>query len=161
MAKEIVNKKYIRYILLLFCVLISIAFIFSFFKTVNRGINPVNGVLDLKNWESDRDGVLRLNGQWDFYWERLLSHQEVTADSPKPDLTVDVPSIWNSYKINGKGLPGFGYGTYLLKVINATVGKPLALRMPTFSTAYELYIDDRLVSQVERSVWTKSSSHPD
>ncbi len=63
-----------------------------------------------------------------------------------PDLTAEVLKVWNSYKIDGRNLPGLGYATHRLKVINAPAGKPLSLRIPTFSTAYELYINDRLLS---------------
>lgn len=117
-------------------------------------------MLDLKSWKPELEGVLSLSGQWDFYWERFLTYQEVAAGSTVPDVTVDTPSVWNSYKINGKNLPGFGYGTYLLKVENAPEGKSLALRMPTFSTAYELYINDRLVSSNGRVSTSREEFSP-
>lgn len=114
-------------------------------KNSNR-LHPTDGVLNLKDWDPKQDGVLSLSGQWDFYWERFLTCQDIEADSIAPDIVAKVPGVWNSYKINGKGLPGFGYGTYVLKVINAPRQSPLALRIPTFSTAYELYINEELVS---------------
>jgi hypothetical protein len=144
--KEKVNKKYVKYILMLTGVLISIVFILSFLKTDNKGIQPLNGVVDLHNWDADRDRLLSLRGQWNFFWERFLSYQEVTDGSLKPDLTADVPGEWNKCKINGRKLPGIGYGTYVLKVVNAPKGKPLAMRIPPYSTAYDLYINDSLVS---------------
>lgn len=104
------------------------------------------GVLDLHNREPDENNVLSLSGEWDFYWERFLSHKELAPDRLAPDLKAEVPKVWNSYKINGRNLPGFGYATYRLKVVNAPAGEPLAMRIPTFSTAYELYVDDRLLS---------------
>lgn len=142
-----VNKK--RILLLLSSALmlfVLIAGIFSFPGTGSGRIHPQNGVLDLQGWEPTRDRPLSLSGQWKFYWDRLLNRQEIRNTGPSADIMVEIPSVWNSYKINGRSLPGFGFGTYMLKVINAPAGKPLALRMPTFSTAYELYIDDRLAS---------------
>jgi signal transduction histidine kinase/CheY-like chemotaxis protein len=120
--------------------------LFGVLKPRAQRIYPVNGQLDLRSWDESRDGILSLSGGWDFYWKRFQSYQDVVAGSPATHVTVDVPAVWNNYIINGKNLPGFGYGTYLLKVINAPVGKTLALKMPTVATAYELYIDNRLVS---------------
>ena len=129
---EKTDKKYVKYLLILSIVLISIVFIFTFLKADNKGIQTVNGVADLESWDVDRNGVLSLRGQWDFFWERFLSYQEITADSPEADLTADVPGEWNKCELNGRKLPGTGYGTYVLKVINAPKGKPLAMRIPNF-----------------------------
>ncbi len=141
--------------------LIAFIFIFNFSGPEAGRIHPEAGVLDLQSWEPDQGGVLSLSGQWDFYWERFLSYREAAAGSPSPDVTADVPSVWNSYKINGKGLPGFGYSTYLLKVVNAPAGRPLALRIPTFSTAYELYINERLVASNGRTGSDKEHHSPE
>jgi len=144
---EIKDRK--RMLLLLSGVIITvIAFtlIFSYTKLENSRLHPENGVLSLQNWEPDRDGVLSLSGEWDFYWERFLTYKETAAGRPEPDVKAVVPGVWNKYRINGRNLPGFGYGTYILRIENARPGKPLALRVPTFSTAYELYINDKLVS---------------
>lgn len=140
--------------------IIAIICIFIFSKPDNNRIYPENGVLDLQSWKPEHGGVLSLSGQWDFYWERFLTYQEVKAGSTVPDVKADTPSVWNSYKINGKNLPGFGYGTYLLKVVNAPEGKPLALRIPTFSTAYELYVNDRLVSSNGRVSTSREEFSP-
>lgn len=121
---------------------------------------PENGVLDLGEWNTKKDGALSLNGQWDFYWERFLSYEELTDRSPAPDLTVEVPEVWNSYEIKGKALPGFGHATYVLKVVNAPKGKSLALRIPTFSTAYEFYIDDQFFASNGRVGSNKDEYEP-
>ncbi len=147
MMRQITTKKRIL-ILLSAIVFAGVVFIclFSLFKPREQHIYPVNGQLNLKNWHRGRDGILSLNGEWDFYWQHFLTYRDVASGKPLPHETVDVPSVWNSYKINGKNLPGFGYGTFLLKVVNAPIGKALAVRMPTFSTAFELYMNDRRIS---------------
>lgn len=159
--KEKVNKK--RILVLLSSVAISVIaliYIFGFSKVDSNRIHPESGVLDLQNWEPKLNGALSLSGQWDFYWKRLLSYQEVTNGSSEPDVKADIPGTWNNYKINGKSLQGFGYGTYVLKVMNASEGKPLAMRIPTFSTAYELYVGDRLISSNGRVGTEKEQYSP-
>jgi signal transduction histidine kinase len=109
-------------------------------------LSPKKGVLDLNNWNPEQDGVLSLGGEWEFYWERFLTMREVEVDDLIPDVTPNVPQVWNNYRIDGEKIPGYGYGTYLLRVVNVPKGQSLALLIPTFSTAYELYIDGRLIS---------------
>ena len=32
----------------------------------------INGVLDLRDWDFDKDGPVKLDGEWEFYWKQLL-----------------------------------------------------------------------------------------
>ncbi len=131
-------------VLSVFLVVLALAGAFAFLGRDTSHVHPENGVLDLQGWHPEQDGALTLSGGWDFYWDRFLAVQDLGTDVP--DLTAEVPNVWNRYKVDGKNLPGVGYATYRLRVINAPLSRPLALRIPTFSTAYELYIDGRLVS---------------
>ncbi len=124
---------------------LAFALAFSLRAQPAGGSRPEKGVLDLLNWRPGRDNILSLNGEWGFYWQRFMADQAL-ARGATPDAYADVPSVWNRYEVNGERLPGFGYGTYALRVINAPQGQPLALRVPTFSTAYALYIDGKLLS---------------
>lgn len=145
--KEKINKK--RLIILLFCIIFCamvLACAFAFSGKLSSELHPQRGVLNLQNWQPSQDGSFNLSGEWDFYWDCFLTVQDVETAAHLPVVAADVPNVWNRYKIDGKNLPGFGYGTYVLKVVNAPQGQPLALRIPTFSTAYELYIDGRLVA---------------
>lgn len=146
--KEKTDKK--RLIVLSICILLcttALIGIFFFFVRNTSRLRPEMGVLDLQNWRPGQDRVLSLGGEWDLYWEHFLTFQEIEAKAPFPDVTADIPNVWNRYQIDGKNLPGYGYATYVLQVVNAPQGQSLALRIPTFSTAYELYIDNKLVSE--------------
>ncbi len=35
-------------------------------------INSQKGVLELSNWDFDKDGFTSLDGEWEFYWKQLL-----------------------------------------------------------------------------------------
>ncbi|MDF3002809.1 MAG: putative histidine kinase, partial [Bacillota bacterium] len=161
-VKEQMKKKWL--LVLLFCILIAVSaviYIAAFPQEDPDWPHPVNGVLNLQNWEVGKGGVLSLNGGWGFYWKHFLKPKELTATGPLPDIIADTPSVWNSYKINGEKLPGFGYGTYVLKIVNVKKGVPLALRVPTFSASYELYIDDVLVSSGGRVGRSREEYRPE
>jgi len=144
LLKENTYKVLLLFFLILFFA--AAVYLISVLLWDDSTIHPADAVLDLNNWEPGQSEALSLTGQWAFYWERILSPGEAESALQAPDVTVNIPSVWNNYILNGKKLPGYGYGTYLLKVVNVTSGKQLSLRIPTFSTAYDLYINDRLVS---------------
>jgi signal transduction histidine kinase len=135
-------------ILFMLCILLLIFIVYDTEPTHPQAaqIRVKNGVLDLRNWNPSTDGVLDLNGAWNFYWRKLLTYQKLQSNHLKPDLMVDIPGVWNDYRIKNKNLPGFGYATYVLLVKNAPLGQPLALRMSTVSTAYSLFINDQCIA---------------
>ncbi|MBD2863346.1 hybrid sensor histidine kinase/response regulator [Paenibacillus oceani] len=123
-------------------------------------------MLDLTDWDEDRDGTVKLSGDWAFYWNRLLYDRDVAdgGSSAKPDGYFAVPNVWNNYKINEKSLPGYGYATYRLQVKLREAPKEMALNIPTLSTAYRVMIDGETVAvggQVaETSLWAEADYAP-
>ena len=109
-------------------------------------IKVQNGILDIESWDLEANTPISLNGQWEFYWNQFLTASEISE--AEPDLLVQVPSTWNEYSLDGQKLPGEGYGTYRLHVRAGLLrGEILGLRIQTFSSAYRLYVDDKLVAQ--------------
>ncbi len=115
-----------------------------------RGINPsrtpeaVNGVMDLRNWDFNRNGGVHLNGRWAFY-KSLLSRE--IAGNILPAM-VAVPAPWNSISVRGSRLPAFGYGTYRLSILLPDKHPPLSVRIPDIETAYTLYVDGKKTGAV-------------
>ena len=72
----------------------------------------VNGILDLTGWSFQQDGILRLDGQWEFYRGVLLAPEDFdTAGRELGGGYAAVPSDWR-----GTGAPALGCGTYRLQV---------------------------------------------
>ncbi len=111
-----------------------------------EGIEVQNGILDIESLDFDSNSPISLNGEWEFYWKQFLTVSEVS--DIEPDLLVQVPSTWNEYSLDGQGLPGEGYGTYKLHVNKGFLPEEIiGMRIQTFSSAYRLYIDDKLVAE--------------
>lgn len=141
----VIAKK--RHYIIFFIVLI---FYLLPFWYLNSGaavqIKAQNGILNIENWDMEANTPLSLDGQWEFYWKEFLTVYEISDAGP--DLLVQVPSTWNEYSLDGQGLPGEGYGTYRLHVKTGLLqGDILGLSIPAFSSAYRLYVDDKLVAQ--------------
>lgn len=129
---------------------------------------PQKGVLDLRGTAFDDKGVISLNGEWIFYWERLLTPENYLAEtSPDMGIPVNVPSYFSNYEIEGESLPGIGYGTYKLTVIlPEDYRSALCFDIPVFDVAYKFYLNNRLVnsngrvgtSQEEEEPWYEPST---
>lgn len=146
--------------------LISIALAGNVLASSHNLPTPEKGILDLSGTVIDQQTLINLNGEWDFYWESLLTPESYPADSAEA-LLVTVPSYWQSYQINGQQLPGKGYGTYALTlVLPKGYRSTLCFEIPVFDVAYRLYINQLLVessgrvgtSRQEESPWYDPSS---
>ena len=41
----------------------------------------VNGIIDLTGWDFDKDGPVKLNGQWDFYWGKFIDPNDIITNN--------------------------------------------------------------------------------
>lgn len=140
------NGKFLQMILLLSVSLIITISIANIGNHSTSVLNQKLARIDLSAWDFDKAGIVNLNGNWEFYWNKLYTNEDLKLDLIKPDIYATVPSVWNNYKINGKSLPGFGYATYRIKIKVDAPNKNMALKIRTMSTAYKLYIDDTLIA---------------
>ncbi|WP_409251782.1 diguanylate cyclase [Bacillus sp. SCS-153A] len=134
---------------------VLIAVLFLFFSGCSHRVvdsSPVlkaeEGYIDVSDLEDDR--VVRLNGEWEFYWEqkgRILNNKQY----------IEVPSNWKS----AKGLPGHGYATYKLVIGGLKEDSRYGLTIPVVSNAYQLFIDGTLAAEVGTIGTDKTSTVPD
>jgi signal transduction histidine kinase len=108
-----------------------------------------NGALDLRNWNWQKNGIVNLTGDWEFYWQKFYD-PSLFADSffQKKEYAF-VPSFWNTYTPEKKILePDFGYATYHLLVLCPESNEQLALKFLTVESAYNLFVNGRKILQV-------------
>ncbi|MFT6909151.1 MAG: signal transduction histidine kinase/CheY-like chemotaxis protein [Oleiphilaceae bacterium] len=105
------------------------------------------GVLDLSHWNFEKDGVIKLKGEWGFHWKQLLAPNEFPSlSTSKEQNFIKLPSSWNGYKVNGEALKGDGYATYHLEVINNVPHKKLMFRTSWMSGSYNLFVNGELIA---------------
>ncbi|MFS0726405.1 7TM diverse intracellular signaling domain-containing protein [Paenibacillus sp. 1P07SE] len=98
-----------------------------------------SGIIDLQEWDAAADGPVKLNGNWELYWERLLAPDQI--DPVDRTGYIAVPGSWNGYEAEGLSLPGRGFATYRVLLALPPSEQRLALSIPGVSTAYRLWID--------------------
>ncbi|MGK5093934.1 7TM diverse intracellular signaling domain-containing protein [Deltaproteobacteria bacterium TL4] len=101
------------------------------------------GVMDLSSWNLQKNGTLKLEGEWELYWQQFLEPTDFQLTQVKPTLYFPVPKIWNHYEQEGLRLSGKGYATYRLKVLipSSLHGQIIAIYVTAPASAYRLWIN--------------------
>ena len=105
----------------------------------------VKGVIDLSQIQDRDHFILKLNGEWEFYWNRMLRPNDFKTGRIQPTYYGNVPSYWTDYPSESVKTKKEGYATYRLKVILPPgFRKALGFDLPVFDSSYDMYIGDRL-----------------
>jgi len=101
------------------------------------------GELDLSDAVTGQ--AVRLKGDWDFYWDRLLRPADFGKDR-KPDAYIRVPSTWSSSRIRGERIPAVGDATYRLTIRHPWKGREIGIKLSRIGYAFELYADSTMIA---------------
>lgn len=93
------------------------------------------GVLDLRTWDFENDGVVKLSGEFEFYFNELLNENDFKTPQKKIDY-FPIPKIWNDYELNGKKVSSFGYATYKVKILFPDNAPQIAIRSSQQATSF-------------------------
>ncbi len=101
------------------------------------------GKINLSN--INRGERIILDGEWEFYWKRLLVTEKEASVSP--DLYLPVPHCGSRYQLNGEYLPTKGFASFRLILVGYSDSRPVTAFLPDFGSAYRVYIDGSLASE--------------
>lgn len=105
------------------------------------------GVLDLSRWNFQKNGVVSLDGEWEFYWQHLLTPDDFARRNHfEKTGFIELPGAWNGYRIDGRKLGGMGFATFRLIVDTDSKERMIALNIPEMLTAYRLWINGKEVA---------------
>ncbi len=102
------------------------------------------GVLDLRQWDFARDGVIALDGEWEIYWDQFF---DAAAAPRSPDGYFTVPSSWqNAPRPNGAPADSMGYATLRLRVLLPQSAPPQSAAAQTAVAQLRIYVEDALTA---------------
>jgi signal transduction histidine kinase len=111
-----------------------------------KGPSPTasKGILDLRQISNPDHFIVKLNGEWEFYWKKMLRPNDFGAGNYKPDYYGKVPSYWTDYPSELVKTEKFGYATYRLTVLFPKgFNKPLGIDLPVFDSSYDIYVNGK------------------
>lgn len=132
---------------------------------------PVDGILDLRQWNFKEEGSIETTGYWEFYYGDFLSASSFDTISEKrfawvpgvwkrgsvskvknEKISGKQPSgmgemlPWNTHYWRGEKLGATGYASYRLRVILPRNHQNTGIRIGSVGTAYTLMINDSMVA---------------
>ena len=106
----------------------------------------INGMVDLSAWNFKENGSVDLDGQWEFYWNRLLAPADFAGgDHIENRAFYSVPGLWGGFQLSPSPYSGDGFATYRLRIETDPRPKNLALRVGLIQTSYNIWINGQLV----------------
>lgn len=110
----------------------------------SRSRAAIAGELDLRDWDSQRDGPAILNGEWRFFWKQL----RVPPEQGEALIFAKIPHVWG--RSAESDFAAHGFATYQLRILlpSRASAPRYALRIPDLNTAYRLEVNGQLVHTV-------------
>jgi hypothetical protein len=119
-----------------------------FIAAVANGQAPraQKGVLDLRNLDIKDKYSINLNGEWEFYWNRMLYPNDFRNGKHPASVNYEhIPAYWTEYKKDIK-TEKYGYATYRLVILLPHgANRRLGLDVPVFDSSFDLWMNDTLI----------------
>ncbi len=129
---------------------LSIAFFLLGCSSFNSEIETVpewpiaeKGYLDLTAWRFEEHEVVELNGEWEFYWEEVLTPDEIAQKSSDLTNYIEAPLAW--VQVDPEAYSSYGYATYSLTAKLPESDRPWGLSVPDLNSAYRIFLNGKLL----------------
>jgi signal transduction histidine kinase len=126
----------------------ALFFFISLLTVLPVTANDVNSPdhLYIKKSDLDKKEGVKLDSNWDFYWEQLLRPDQI--DQGKLFGKVDLTNWTHFANPNNEKLPSLGYATYRLRFTVPKENPNLSLYVPRIIGAYKLWVNGKLAMEV-------------
>jgi two-component system, sensor histidine kinase ChiS len=141
-----------RLIVVLLMVVIGIISVRSIINTsvqTKKTPKVTNGVIDLTDWDFNKNGNVPLDGDWEFYSDKLLTPSNFSkADEDRETKQINylkVPSAWNNSKTSSDK-NNIDSGTYRVKIKLKKALSNYGVKITNIRMANKVFIDGYFVS---------------
>jgi two-component system, sensor histidine kinase ChiS len=108
------------------------------------------GFINLTGWNFNKGGAIALNGEWEFYWNKLLKPEDFKDTANKPDFYIYQPGSWADANKSFILPTEIGYATYRIRVKIpheiVTNNIHLGIRIEECHTSFITWINGTLVT---------------
>jgi len=104
------------------------------------------GLMDLSNME-ELDYLIKLDGEWEFYENQLISDRQSIDGSMKKIVTV--PEKWNQYDLGRKDPKSFGYGTFHMRIqlSEEQINHSFGFKIQNIGMSNRVIVNDKIISE--------------
>jgi len=136
----------------------------SFSVTTCNAQVASKGKLQIKYLDTPSDKPANISGEWQIFYGRHLSANEMKALMPGEKHYVTIPSNWKKTPLDGKDLPVFGTATYYLQLLlpeNKKKDRQIyGFRIGNITSAYKLWVNDEMIMQAGNATSGKQGFEP-
>ena len=103
----------------------------------------VKGVLDLSNYDFNKNEAIKMNGDWELYWGALLTGMDFKQDYVKKPIKtgyINVPTNWRG-EIQGAEIKSRGYATYRLKIVGLPKVEAFGIRKTNIRNSAIVFVN--------------------
>jgi two-component system, sensor histidine kinase ChiS len=119
------------------------------------------GVIDLRGCGGQEGFLTRLDGNWEIYWDRLLTPEDFQSGGslPGPDY-IEVPKQWLPGMEGPAGHNGEGAATYRARLLLPEEFDEYAIKLNNARVASRLYVDGELLGSSGIPGYSKAETKP-
>ena len=143
-----------RFVLITACLLLICGAVF-YFVSVPRNLSSlttVNGVFDTTG-QSFKNTIFQLNGEWEFYNNRLYTPEDFVMGKPEGGTTITTPKTRFEFDISP-----YGFATYRLTFI--TDEPELLMFIPEIGDAGVVWVNEIIVYEAGKPGRTGAETVP-
>lgn len=139
--------------------------IFSTFLSMPVFSHSVDkGLMHFPETNGTRDEVVKMTGNWQFYYGKHLTSSEMERLSHEEQYYLASPSNWGKLQRQRENTPVFGIATYYMKIVVDTSLmhqlKDYAFRVGDVSTAYRMFVNGTPVMETGVASQTEKGFKP-
>lgn len=138
-------RKRLAAALITIAVFVSTYGLFYIYFSLNERHTPtaVGDHLDLSDWHFEDHGVVPLDGEWEFYPDKLLSNEDsmsLSIQTGEPEAKwIEVPGTWS------KHMKTLGMATYRLRVKIGDETQLYGLKTSSIQMSNRIMVNDRII----------------
>ena len=156
LMKALIKKTYGRQLKLIVTILVTVSSAVLFFyvlyykdnKYTNSALQPINGVLNLTDGFFPEKDLRFLTHEWEFYPGVLLTPSDFTEGPPDRYRQYISIGQYGGFETGNPVRSPHGSATYRLTMNLPSPQHVYALEIPEVYSAYRLYINGALISQI-------------
>jgi len=108
------------------------------------------GFIDLSEYDFEKSGIIKLRGEWEFYWGEFIDPAFTSSNVP---FYINQPRSWTNIKNDSISPSVFGYASYRLRVklpdkyLDNQHALPFAIKVIECHSAYRIFINRKCFGQ--------------
>ena len=128
---------------------------------INIDVQGHKGNFDLIDWNFDQQGIVKLNGEWEFYWKQLLKPSDFSSGNITQPNYIKLPYPWNKVKVGNETLGAEGYATYRAVIETSYIDGIMGLEVENIPSAYIIWVNGEEIAKGGQVGVDKSSNVPE